>query len=227
MTLAEMLQVYDSYAVPEEYEAAKGDLVILDTDADGETDHVGILTEITEEGFSVIAGDVEDEVKSLTYAKGDAAVTGYGILPQKPAQKLYHKVYNDGNVAVTAEYTAEAMIPEQAVLIAEEVPQEDEKYQEHYETVREMMNAEKSSGTEDGETETEEELYLKIYNIGFYLDEQRIKPQAEVKISIEFPNDPDFTSEANRVVRMEEGKAPENLNVTNTGEEMEFSARSF
>ncbi len=239
-TLAGMLQTYGLYEEAAEYEASKGDLVFLDTDADGAADHVGILEEVTEGGvggINVIAGDVEDEVKTVVYAKDDAALVGYGRLPQKPAQKLYNKVYNDGNVVVTAEYTAEAMIPEQAVLVAREVPQDDEKYQEHYKAVREMMEAEKSSEAEDEiqavsadgetETETEEELYLKIYNIGFYLDEQRIRPQAEVKIGIEFPNDPGFTSGTNRVIRMEDGKEPEALDVTNTGEEVEFSTRPF
>ena len=262
-TLAGMLQTYGLYEEPAEYEASKGDLVFLDTDADGAADHVGILEEATESGvggINVIAGDVEDEVKTVVYAKDDAALVGYGRLPQKPAQKMEKKEYRDDSVRIIAEYPAEAGIPENAHLIATEIPQDDERYIEHYETVKKMvdeglMEPEEETGEEgistvsnedemfeadeteaaSEELEAEKELYVRIYNIGFYVDEQEIEPQAEVKISIEFLNDPGFASGANKVVHMEDGKEPEALNVTNTEEEVdgkqmnkiEFSATTF
>ncbi len=242
--LAGMLQTYGLYESPAEYEATKGDLVFLDTDADGAADHVGILEGTTETGvggISVIAGDMEDEVKSVVYAKGDAAVIGYGRLPQKPSQTVHNKVFNDGKVRVTAEYTAEAGIPENAKLVAVEVPQDDERYKERFEAVREIMEEEnrkaeeteteeegiqavsledETEGAEETELETEEELYMRVYNIGFYVDEQEVEPQAEVKISIEFLDDPGFGAGANRVIHMAEGKEPESLTVTNTAEEV-------
>ena len=202
----------------------------------------------------MIAGDVDGEVKSITFAKGDAAVTGYGILPQKPAQKLLNKTYYDGKVMVKAEYTAEAMIPDNAILVAKEVSQDDELYQKHLETVQQMVGEEVegpsakeeeneegiSTVSEEGELESEpeteeEKLYMRVYNIGFYLDEQEIEPQAEVKISIEFLDDPGFAAGANKVIHMAKGGEPEALEMTNTeGEEdgkvmnkIEFSTKLF
>ncbi len=234
--LAGMLQTYGLYENPAEYEASRGDLVFLDTDADGTADHVGILEDVTESGINVIAGDMEDEVKVVAYAKGDAAVIGYGRLPQKPDQKIYKKEFNDGEIKVVAEYTAEAMIPDNAKFIVTEVPQDDERFKEGYEAVQEMINEERQSETEEaaqeegistvsleddlpaeGETETEteeQELYMRIYNIGFYVDEQKISPQTGVKLSIEFLDNSSFAAGVNKIIHMEKGKEPEALEVT-------------
>ncbi len=159
-TFIEMLQVYGLYENPEEYEPTKGDLVFLDTDLDGTADHAGITEEVTEigiGGINVIAGDLDGKVKNIAYAKDDKAVVGYGRLPQKPAKKLLHKIYKGDDVIITAEYTAEAMIPDEAQLVAEEIPEDNERYAQHLQTVQAMMEAGLKLNKPEGEETGEEE----------------------------------------------------------------------
>lgn len=71
------------YTEDREYVPAIGDLVFVDTDQDGEADHVGILSEVDAEGrLLVISGNTaEGKVACETLEEG---VVGYGILPRNP-----------------------------------------------------------------------------------------------------------------------------------------------
>ncbi len=52
----------------------KGDILFLDTDADGRADRVGLISEETGDRYKVIFGDYEDKVAEATLQKNDATL---------------------------------------------------------------------------------------------------------------------------------------------------------
>lgn len=84
---------FDLYTAAEDYVPLPGDLVFLDTDEDGEADHVGMVAQYSEATESDVAqiktieGDVEDKVQSVAYLLDDAAIVGYAALPVQPQEE--------------------------------------------------------------------------------------------------------------------------------------------
>ena len=70
----------------EAYGPVKGDLVFFDTNGDAIADHVGIIYEVSEDGQSIatIEGNLADTVGCGSYHVSDAAIVGYGLLPENP-----------------------------------------------------------------------------------------------------------------------------------------------
>ena len=66
-----------------------GDLLFLDSDGDGSADRVGILTETGGNGLAAIEGDCGGLVAQTRYAFGEAALLGFGRIPQNPEQGKY------------------------------------------------------------------------------------------------------------------------------------------
>ena len=62
-----------------------GDLIFYDWDADGSSDHVGIVVEKRGSGFRLIEGNVGDEVAWRTVRPGTAHIRGFA-LPDYAAQ---------------------------------------------------------------------------------------------------------------------------------------------
>lgn len=64
-----------------------GELIFFDMDADGDADHVGIITDVTtgEDGtvprISIIEGDATNRVQERSCSMDDASIVGYGQLP--------------------------------------------------------------------------------------------------------------------------------------------------
>lgn len=62
------------------YSPSAGDLVFIDTDADGNAESAGILTDRNADGLTVIQGDVQGAVAACTYLPTDARILGYGSM---------------------------------------------------------------------------------------------------------------------------------------------------
>ena len=72
----------DGFVPAQSHEAAAGDLVFFDRDGDGAADHAGLVTEVTDSGFTAIEGDAEDAVRLLSYGADDSTILGYVNLPE-------------------------------------------------------------------------------------------------------------------------------------------------
>ncbi|MCD8052091.1 MAG: leucine-rich repeat protein [Clostridiales bacterium] len=71
----------------DDYTPVAGDLVFFDTDKDGKADHVGVVTDVTEEKLTAVEGDSNDEVEKNDYKLTDSTIIGYGALPETPEQE--------------------------------------------------------------------------------------------------------------------------------------------
>lgn len=144
------LPEYDSFALPEAWTPAVGDLVFFDTDGDDTADHVGIVTALTfdvqeltgadddpaADGIKTIEGNFIDAVAEQSYELTDGRIMGYGLLPEgtdnteiysegekdvpEDGEKLT-KTASCGDYTVTVSYDESAGIPEDAELVVEEV----------------------------------------------------------------------------------------------------------
>lgn len=89
MDCAEWIAQLDNqsqYRAAKEYEPKAGDLLFLDENEDGSSDHVGVITSVTSQGdMTVIEGDSSNKVEEKTYPASDGAVVGYGVLPDNNA----------------------------------------------------------------------------------------------------------------------------------------------
>lgn len=85
LTEAKLYRAQGSY-VPE-----SSDLVFFDWDADGDSDHVGIVTAVTtdeETGviqIATIEGNSANQVQAKVYSMDDGTILGYGLLPDQTA----------------------------------------------------------------------------------------------------------------------------------------------
>lgn len=68
------------YAEKDAYTPAVGDFVFFDWDGDGAADHVGVLEERDDAGFTVIEGNSSDKVQRVEYLFSDPSLLGYGQL---------------------------------------------------------------------------------------------------------------------------------------------------
>lgn len=85
----------EALAITEQLEApghlpVPGDLIFLNADGQDGADRMGIVASISEDGaaIEVIEGDSDGCVRSRSYAATDAAILGYGILPDNSAAIL-------------------------------------------------------------------------------------------------------------------------------------------
>ncbi len=64
-----------------------GFLVFFDTDGDELADHVGIVTEVAEDGESIqtVEGNIGGAVVTRSYPASKSTILGYGVLPESPA----------------------------------------------------------------------------------------------------------------------------------------------
>ena len=72
------------YKSADSYVPAPGDLVFFDRDGDGNSDHVGLVMEASDQAIRTIEGNSGDRVQSVTYELTDPRILGYGCLPENP-----------------------------------------------------------------------------------------------------------------------------------------------
>lgn len=85
------LDAREQYAAAGEYLPKSGDLVFFDFDADGLSDHVGLVETVAERETEVwqletIEGNRTPAVERFRYALTDETILGYGILPAQFAE---------------------------------------------------------------------------------------------------------------------------------------------
>ncbi|MBQ2658505.1 MAG: hypothetical protein IJF87_08070 [Erysipelotrichaceae bacterium] len=121
---------------------------------------------------------------------------------------------------ITVSYDEKAMIPEGAHLEAEEILPEDERYQEYYDTVVELLESELN--------------YVRLFDISIMNGEEKVQPKANVNVKIELD---DLTSDEEnlKAVHISDEGETEVLDVqvseeTRDSEEVkavEFEAKGF
>lgn len=74
-----------NYTIPDGYTPKTGDLLLLDTDSNGSTDHTGIVTSVSDSTLSAIVGDADKAVRNNTYNIGSETIKGYVSIPENPA----------------------------------------------------------------------------------------------------------------------------------------------
>ena len=188
----------DLYRPAEEYTPNPGDIVFFDWDGDKLSDHVGLVYELiqpTEEELvenasapikvKTIEGNSSNRVQYVTYTLGEDRLLGYGdITAAQENYNLKREVRHTAEVVgedftVTVRYSDLAGIPEGAVLVAEEILPEDERYQ----SFLEQVEAETASEEEAAPVEI---TYFRALDVHFALGDQEIPLNAEVQVSVTF-----------------------------------------
>lgn len=111
-----------------EYEPQPGDLIFL-SGGDEETDHVGIVKEVTEDEAGkadrvvAIEGDFNNKVGYQTYDIDSPEIQGYGLMSRYGINLLTIQSETE-NAVITAVYE-EGALPEQVQLYAVEMPEDD------------------------------------------------------------------------------------------------------
>ena len=117
-TLAEMGKYHTEYS-PE-----AGDIIFFDNDADGTSDHVGIVYGFTENGISAIEGNAGNCVCIKEYTLDDEKIIGYGVIfdEENEIVTLTGEIYTDSTFTQLADdasmITLTGAIPEDAVVKA-------------------------------------------------------------------------------------------------------------
>ena len=63
----------------------KGDIVFLDTDADGSADQAGLVASVSGGSLRIIAGDSENSVRTVSCAMSSDRLLGFAALPENPS----------------------------------------------------------------------------------------------------------------------------------------------
>lgn len=79
----EMYGTVSHWSEPEDAEPLPGDLVFFDWNEDGTPEHVGVVLYAENEKLYTIEGNVDDQVKTLSYSLQDSTILGYGSLHWK------------------------------------------------------------------------------------------------------------------------------------------------
>lgn len=66
------------------YTPKEGDIILLDGNQDGITDHAGVVTSGSADSVTAIIGDSDKQVRTNTYSTGNAIITGYVPMPENP-----------------------------------------------------------------------------------------------------------------------------------------------
>ncbi len=106
------------YESAEDAAPEPGNLIFFDTDGDGLEDRVGIIASLEAETdpetgdmvimeIRIIEGDADDAVQEKAYDPRDAAIVGYGILPEQPEAEIPESETADIEHAAEAEESPE------------------------------------------------------------------------------------------------------------------------
>lgn len=79
-----------------EYTPVAGDIIFLDKNLNGNADATAIITEVTDSGFTVIEGDLDNAVGTATYAKGGSMILGFGTTSPKKVPIVVGNIYSGG-----------------------------------------------------------------------------------------------------------------------------------
>jgi len=89
----------DLYRAANVYQPKPGDLIFFDWDEDEQSDHVGLVEEITDV-IKTIEGNSANCVRNVTYELDDARIMGYGLIPQIFNQEFVEETTPEQNTPV-------------------------------------------------------------------------------------------------------------------------------
>ena len=83
----ESMKTNDIFEAADDAKPQKGDIIFLDKDEDGKADSTAIVVEIKKSDIVAVEGNVDDEVKKVSYTLDDKKVSGFGKIAR--AQSLF------------------------------------------------------------------------------------------------------------------------------------------
>ena len=173
------------------YTPKTGDLVFFDTDGDGASDHVGIVTELRGETMETVEGNVGGEVVEKRHELADEDVFGFGALPQDEAPADVPVMDEPENPTPAEENPDEAMDENPEEKPDEEEPDENPDEEEPEETTDEEV-PELVCGLE--EHEHTDACYGADGELLCKLEEHRHSDECYAAVSDE-PQKPSYTEE--------------------------------
>lgn len=81
------LQEREMYAEAEGYIPAAGDVIFFDWNANGLSDHMGIVAKVDGQTLKTIEGNTQNAVRYVNYDINDPTILGYGFLPVNAEEK--------------------------------------------------------------------------------------------------------------------------------------------
>ncbi len=197
------------YADAGSYIPAPGDLIFLDTDSDGQGDHVGIVEEVktktdkttgeeTAVQIRTIEGNAGDAVIEKKYSADSGAILGYGMLPPQnpnaesqeenadPASNTVVYTAEDGGISVTVT-APEGALPKDAVLSVKQIRENSRDYSIAETALKEASPIEiPVFGDETEEDPAEEpETGMAVVDICFLLDGEETEPTEPVTVAMD------------------------------------------
>ena len=172
-----------------EYTPKPGDLIFFDNDLSGQSDHVGIVSSLfTVDGVDMvetIEGNHSKTVEKFSYPLISLEIQGYGVMSEEiPADELESVItteYVSGSdtYRVTMTYTADALIPANAVLVVSEILPGTPEYDAY---VAESAGA---LGWEEGSVSD-----AKVLDISVFADGVEVQPAAPVNVEMVLVDQP-------------------------------------
>ena len=98
------------FLVTEDFTLSSGDIVFLDENADGECELTGIVADITDEAITLIEGDVDGAVTTVSVPNGDSGIYGAVSFCDVAAEEL-----SDADADTNAAGEDEYLLPEETV----------------------------------------------------------------------------------------------------------------
>ena len=187
----ERLEDAGLYKSAGDYTPKTGDLVFFDTDGDGASDHVGIVTELRGETMETVEGNVGGEVVEKRHELTDEDVFGFGALPQEEQLPDTPVIDSPDDQKPVEENPDEAMDENPEEKPDEEAPDENPDEEEPEETTDEEV-PELVCGLEEHEhTDT---CYSADGELLCKLEEHRHSDACYAALSDE-PQEPSYTEE--------------------------------
>ena len=172
-----------------EYTPKPGDLIFFDFDLSGQSDHVGIVSSLyTVDGVAMvetIEGNHSKTVEKFSYPLISLEIQGYGVMSEEiPADELESTitteyVSGEDTYRVTMTYTADALIPANAVLVVSEILPGTPEYDAY---VAESAGA---LGWEEGSVSD-----AKVLDISVFADGVEVQPAAPVTVEMVLVDQP-------------------------------------
>ena len=158
----------DGFVPAQSHEAAAGDLVFFDRDGDGAADHVGLVTGVTDSGFTAIEGDAEDAVRLLSYGADDSTILGYVNLPEGAREFTLTAQTETGITVTITGDSASVPYPAREITVTVKEVTEEESF-----AIRERLLEEEAA-------EPEQSFLL---DITLWHGEEKIEPTGPVNVT--------------------------------------------
>lgn len=145
-TMHQKWQTEELFESAESHEARVGEIVFIDSDKDSAVDRVAIISEVTEEEITIIAGDCDDSVKEEVIEDKDTII-GYGLtdnLTVAEEETTAEETTTEVETATTQQTTQESTTKETTT---QEVTSTEEETSDTEETTAEI--AEEHEHTDD------------------------------------------------------------------------------